>query len=423
MNALSRSGIIASVLLLGGCASGRPADSDSGRDQLIQAERILRATPVIDGHNDFPSQVLDRGGSLDRVDFARPLPALHTDLQRMRRGHVGAQFWSAYVTADSMHNGALRQALRQIDVVHRMIDRYPELRSASTADDIVRIQRDGDIASLIGVEGGHAIEGSLSTLRTFYQLGVRYMTLTHSLTTDWADSGTDFPRHSGLSPFGEDVVREMNRLGMFVDLSHVSDETMRDVLRVSRAPVIFSHSSARGVTDHPRNAPDDVLEELARNRGVIMVTFVPQFVSEEVRLWGARGDSVAESARRDLSDAAAARARFDEWVRTNPAPSATLADVADHIDHIRSIAGVDHIGVGGDFDGISSVPVGLEDVATYPALFAELLRRGYSEDEIRGIAGLNLLRAMREMEQASARLRGEQGPLLSDMMEEQAARH
>lgn len=371
-----RSTALLVVLALGGCATGREVEL-SPADPVATALRALSATPVIDGHNDFPSQVLERGGSLDVVDLARPQPFLHTDLLRLREGHVGAQFWSAYVSTDSMENGALRHALREIDMVHRMVERYPDLQWARTADDIVAAQSNGRIASLIGVEGGHAIEGSLSALRLFYALGVRYMTLTHGRTTDWADSGTDEPRHGGLSPFGEAVVREMNRLGMFVDLSHTSPETMRDALRVSRAPVIFSHSSARAVTDHPRNVPDDVLRELARNGGVVMVTFVPEFV--------------------------------------NVSGHATLGDVADHIDHIREVAGIDHIGIGGDFDGISSVPVGLEDVSSYPALFAELARRGYTVEELRKIAGLNLLRAMREMEATARRLRQVEHPHLVDM--------
>lgn len=375
--------LVAAVLLFGaGCAAGSTAGAgERASDALLRerAERILAEAPLIDGHNDFPSQVLERGGSLETVDLARPQPALHTDLSRLRAGHVGGQFWSAYVPADSMHRGALRHALRQIDVIHRMIERYPELEDARTAEDFERIGRSGRIASMIGVEGGHAIEGSLSALRVFHELGVRYMTLTHSLTTDWADSGTDQARHGGLSAFGEEVVREMNRLGMFVDLSHVSPETMRDALRVSRAPVLFSHSSARGVTDQPRNAPDDVLRELARNGGVIMVTFVPQFVNAD------------------------------------PA-AASLADVADHVDHIRRVAGIDHIGIGGDFDGISSVPVGLEDVSTYPALFAELLRRGYSEADLRKIARENVVRAMRQMEEVAGRLRREGPPSLADRM-------
>lgn len=406
--------LVGLTLLVTGCATGRSGEIPGDEALLGEVARILSETPVIDGHNDFPSQVLDRGGSLERADLALPQPTLHTDLARLRTGRVGGQFWSAYVTSDSMHRGALRQALRQIDVIHRMIERYPELSPARTADEIESAQREGRIASLIGVEGGHAIEGSLSALRAFYSLGVRYMTLTHSLTTEWADAGTDQAVHDGLSPFGEDVVREMNRLGMFVDLSHVSAATMRDAIRVSEAPVIFSHSSARAVTDHPRNVPDDVLRELARNRGVIMVTFVPLFVSRDVAAWTLERDSVAAAAEQSV-DPGAARARVGDWQRSNPTPRATLSDVADHIDHIRAVAGIDHIGIGGDFDGISSVPVGLEDVSTYPALFAELLRRGYTADDLGRIAGRNLLRAMREMEAAAQRLQAAQGPLLSDL--------
>lgn len=361
-----------------GCATSAPGLAQSVSDPaLAEAYEVLRLTPIIDGHNDFPSQVLARGGSLDLVDLARPQPRLHTDLARLQEGRVGAQFWSAYVTPDSMGGGALRHGLREIDVIHRMVERYPELELATTADDIERIQQGGRIASLIGVEGGHAIENSLSALRSFYELGVRYLTLTHSRTIDWADSGTDSPLHGGLSPFGEEVIREMNRLGMFVDLSHTSPETMRDALRVSEAPVIFSHSSVRAVTDHPRNVPDDVLRELTRNGGVIMITFVPSFVSSS--------------------------------------GSATLSDVADHIDHARAVAGIDHVGIGGDFDGIPTVPAGLEDVSTYPALFAELIRRGYSQEELRKIAGLNLLRAMKEMEATAERLRATREPSLLDL--------
>lgn len=358
------------------CAGARPGDADT-TSISDTAARALAATPIIDGHNDFPSKVLARGGSLDLVDLAAPQPQLHTDLPRLRRGGVGAQFWSAYVTSDSMSTGGLRHALRQIDVIHRMIERYPDLELATTADEIEAAQSRGRIASLIGLEGGHAIEGSLAALRAFHALGVRYVTLTHSRSTDWADSGTDGPRHDGLSLFGEEVIREMNRLGIFVDLSHTSPATMRDALRVSEAPVIFSHSSARAVTDHPRNVPDDVLREVARNGGVVMVTFVPSFVTQ-----------------------------------SRPA---TLTDVADHIDHVRAIAGIEHVGIGGDFDGISAVPAGLEDVGTYPALFQELARRGYDYEELRMIAGLNLLRAMRSMEAVSERLRAARGPSLVDL--------
>ena len=373
-----RAVILLFTFAFAGCAASAPGLAQSASDPaLAKAYEALRLTPIIDGHNDFPSQVLARGGSLDLVDLARAQPRLHTDLPRLQEGRVGAQFWSAYVTPDSMDGGALRHGLREIDTIHRMVARYPELELATTADDIERIQQAGRIASLIGVEGGHAIENSLSALRSFYELGVRYLTLTHSRTIDWADSGTDTPRHGGLSPFGEEVIREMNRLGMFVDLSHTSPETMRDAIRVSEAPIIFSHSSVRAVTDHPRNVPDDVLRELPRNGGVIMITFVPSFVSST--------------------------------------GSVTLNDVADHIDHAREVAGVDHVGIGGDFDGISTVPMGLEDVSTYPALFAELIRRGYTQDELRKIAGLNLLRAMKEMEATAERLRAVREPSLLDL--------
>lgn len=363
------------LLFAGACGGPGGAPTPEGAPETIARAALLQ-TPVIDGHNDFPSQVLQRGGSLELVDLSRPRPELHTDLQRLRAGMVGAQFWSAYVTADSMERGALRHALREIDVIHRMVERYPELEWGLSADAIEAAQRQGRIASLIGLEGGHAIEGSLSALRLFHQLGVRYVTLTHSRSTDWADSGTDAPRHGGLSPFGEEVVREMNRLGIFVDLSHTSPETMADALRVSTAPVIFSHSSARAVTDHPRNVPDEILRDIPGNGGVVMVTFVPDFVSSTGR--------------------------------------ATLADVADHIDHVRRVAGIDHVGIGGDFDGISSVPQGLEDVSTYPALFAELVRRGYTTEDLRKIAGLNLLRAMRAMEAEAARIQAQRGPSLAD---------
>jgi membrane dipeptidase len=382
---------------------------------VARAERILREVPLIDGHNDIPSQVLERGGSLQRVDLEAAQPELHTDLARLRRGRLGAQFWSAYVTVDSIGRGALRHALREIDTVHRLEARYPWLQPARTADDIVRAHEAGRIASLIGVEGGHAIEGSLAALRMFHDLGVRYMTLTHSATHDWADASTDYARHGGLSEFGEEVVREMNRVGIFVDLSHVSPATMHDALRVSRAPVIFSHSSARGVTDHPRNVPDEVLRELPQNGGVVMVTFVPPFVNEQINRWAERRDSVAEAARAALDDPAAIRERLAAWDAANPTPRATLSDVADHIDHIRRVAGVDHIGIGSDFDGITSVPVGLEDVSTFPALFAELLRRGYSEQDLKKIAGLNVLRAMRRMEETARQLQTERAPSLADL--------
>ena len=384
---------------------------------LERARALLAEVPLVDGHNDLPSQILERaGGDLAALDIAQPQPRLHTDLPRLRAGRVGAQFWSAYVTVDSIAGGAaLRHALREIDMVHRLVARYPELELARTAADIERIHRQGKIASLIGVEGGHAIQGSLAALRLFHALGVRYMTLTHTATTDWADAATDFPRHRGLSEFGEEVVREMNRLGIFVDLSHTSPETMKDALRVSRAPVIFSHSSARALVDHPRNVPDDVLRLLPANGGVVMVTFVPGFTAPGSREWEARRDSVAERLRAELDDPAEIARRLRAWSEANPAPASSIAAIADHIDHIRRVAGIDHVGIGSDFDGISSTPVGLEDVSRFPYLFAELLRRGYSEEDVKKIAGLNLLRAMRRMEEVAAQLQRERPPSLADV--------
>ncbi len=374
-------------------------------DPLLQrARRLLQDVPVIDGHNDYPWQVREKaGGDLDRLDIRQPQPGIMTDIPRLEAGGVGGQFWSVYVPAEPEERhgqSAVTATLEQIDIVHQMMTKYADsMALARTADDVERIQQSGRLASLIGVEGGHCIDNSLAVLRTFYAMGARYMTLTHSLNTPWADSATDRPAHDGLTPFGESVVREMNRLGMLVDLSHVSPATMADALRVTSAPVIFSHSSARALTDVPRNVPDDILRQVPANGGIVMVTFVTGFVSQAVADYGTR-----ETAQRQLLSAApgstadAVTRALDEWHRAHPSPRATLAQVADHIDHVKQIAGIDHIGLGSDFDGITSVPVGLEDVSTYPALIAELLRRGYSDDDIHKIAGRNILRVMRAVE-------------------------
>jgi membrane dipeptidase len=374
------------------------------------ARDMLRRFPLIDGHNDLPWALRDRarqhGHNASQVVFNLEAPAgdLHTDLPRLAAGGIGAQFWSVYVPASLAGDGAVTAVLEQIDLARRMIVRYPEAFGiALTADDVEQVFASGRVASLLGAEGGHAIAGSLGVLRTLYALGVRYLTLTHNVNVGWADSATDEPQAGGLTGFGRDVVREMQRIGMLVDLSHVSPDTMRDALDVAAAPVIFSHSSARALCDSPRNVPDDVLARLAGNGGVCMVTFVPGFVSQECADWLA--GLKAEAARRGLDprDLSKLFSIKPEWEREHPLPRATLAQVADHIDHVRQVAGVEHVGLGGDFDGTEDVTVGLEDVSTYPALFAELLRRGWTEPDCAALAGGNVLRALRAAEAAAGR--------------------
>ena len=380
------------------------------QNEAARAERVLREVPLIDGHNDLPWQYeLKAKNHLSQIDIRTDQPALHTDIPRLRRGRLGGQFWSVYVSADLKGADAVRAVMEQIDVVHRLNAIYPDtFELARTADDVVRIHKRGKIASLIGIEGGHSIGDSLAVLRQLYDLGARYMTLTHSSNVAWADSATAAPQHNGLTEFGKRVVREMNRLGMLVDLSHVSPKTMRDAIETSAAPVIFSHSSARALTNHPRNVPDDVLRRVRDSGGLVMVTFVPSFVNERVRQFGATED--AEEARLKTlyrgqpQEEAKALA---EWKAANPAPRATLSDVADHIEHVIRVAGVDHVGIGSDFDGIESTPVGLENVSAYPALFTELARRGHSDEALRKIAGLNALRVMRAVEGVAARLQKE----------------
>ncbi len=374
---------------------------------LARARALHLSVPMFDGHNDYPWEVRQRAGrDPAALDIRGARTDTMTDIPRMRRGGVGAQFWSVYVPSSMAGRQAVTATLEQIDIVHRMIARYPDdLELALTADDVQRIFAAGKIASLIGMEGGHSIDSSLGALRMFARLGARYMTLTHSKNVPWADSATDTPEHGGLTAFGEDVIREMNRLGMLVDLSHVSEETMDDVLRVTRAPVIFSHSSARALCGHPRNVPDAILRQLPRNGGVVMVSFVPQFTTPEASAW----DSALEAEQARLQalspkDEAPVKNGIDAWLAAHPRPAVTVAQVADHIDHVRKVAGIDHAAYGSDFDGITSAPSGLEDVSMFPVLTAELLRRGYTELEVKKVLGLNLLRVMRAAEAAAARM-------------------
>ena len=375
---------------------------------LIQRARaLLKASPLIDGHNDYPWELREKAGrDFDKLDIAVSQPSIMTDIPRLRAGGLGGQFWSVYVPVEIGGPAAVTAALEQIDIVHRMVRKYPQtFQLALTADDIERTFKAGRIASLIGMEGGHALDNSLGALRMFHRLGARYLTLTHTANLPWADSANGPPASGGLSAFGELVVAEMNWLGMMVDLSHVSPDTMEDALRVSAAPVIFSHSSARALNDVPRNVPDAVLRLLPANGGIVMVTFVPRFLSRHAEAWSAARTAEEDRLKaRSPGDAEALKTGIALWAKANPEPRATIADVADHIDHIRKVAGIDHIGIGGDFDGITSVPLGLEDVSTYPALIAELLQRGYGDDDIKKITGLNTLRVMRAVERVATKL-------------------
>jgi membrane dipeptidase len=381
--------------------AGQPAQSRRPVKLTETALAIHRDALVIDGHNDLPWRMREKAnGFFKRLDISKSQPELHTDIPRLRKGGVGAQFWSAYVSSSPDKAGvAVKDTLEQIDVIHRLVRTYPETFAlASTADDIVRIHKSGKIASLIGVEGGHSIDNSLGVLRMLYALGARYMTLTHADTLDWADSATDRPRHGGLTPFGESVVREMNRLGILVDISHVSADTMRQALRISRAPVIASHSSAYALAPHPRNVPDDVLKQVAKNGGMIMVNFYSGFITAE----GARTMKEIFQVFRDLRKKYSQEADYKEalaqWRRDHPIPRGDVHDVVDHIEHIIKTAGVDHVGLGSDFDGIEISPRQLDDVSGYPYITQELLNRGYGREDIHKVLGGNVLRALRTAE-------------------------
>ena len=369
---------------------------------------MLTRYPLIDGHNDLPWALREaRGSDADQTDLAAPVDFLHTDLPRLARGRVGAQFWSVFVPGSLAGETAVATTLEQVDLVRRMVGRYPDaLELAFTAADVERIFAAGKVASLMGAEGGHSIASSLGVLRSLYELGVRYMTLTHNSNVGWADSATDEPDCGGLSEFGRQVVGEMNRLGMLVDLSHVAATTMRDALDAARAPVIFSHSSARALCDHPRNVPDEILAALPANNGVCMATFVPRFVSQECRNWDRELEQDMKQRGMDTNDRATWVAARQEWVQAHPSPRATIAQVADHVEHVREVAGVDHVGIGSDFDGTDQLPDGLTDVSCFPALFAALLERGWSEADCGRLAGGNVLRVMRDAEAAAGLIGG-----------------
>jgi membrane dipeptidase len=404
-----------------------PLTTWAAEDYEHRVDQVLLQTPLIDGHNDLPWEIRERFKSdVAAVNLAAgtshlPLEAgqaaLMTDIPRLRAGHVGAQFWSVWIPVSAQGFEAVQMTLEQIDLVKRMSAQYPaDFAMAYSAADIRRIHKSRKIASLIGIEGGHQINNSLAVLRQMYDAGARYMTLTHSSNTSWADSATDAPEHHGLTPFGVEVVKEMNRLGMLVDLSHVSSDTMKAALAATQAPVIFSHSSARALVDHPRNVPDDVLRAVAANGGVVMVNFAPPYVSADRNRWEA--DHAAERTRFNsppfaglyIGQPERAKAALAAWEAQHPMPVTTLAQVADHVEHIRQVAGVDHVGLGSDFDGIPDAPVGLEGVDRYPALLEELMRRGWSDSDIAKLAGENLLRTLAAAEQVSLRLQGTSKP-------------
>ena len=406
--------LAASVLITSSAVTAAPSD------YATRVARVLRTTPLIDGHNDWPEALREREGearwTADLNDLSTRPQRYNTDIKRLRKGMVGGQFWSVWVSAELPGKEQVEQTLEQIDLVKSLVARNPQsFVLARTANDVVRAHASGRIGSLIGVEGGGQIDGNLSVLRSYAALGAGYLTLTHSRTIEWADSATDNPKHGGLTDFGRKVVLELNRLGMLIDLSHVSEKTMRDALEVTKAPVIYSHSSARAIDDHPRNVSDAVLKLVRDNGGVVMVNFAPAYISDAYRRWSA--DAAAQKTRLnsppfdglDIGQPEKAAADLAIWLKANPAPRVTLSEVADHIAHIARVAGVDHVGIGSDFDGVGeTLPAGLEDVATYPALLAELMRRGWSDADVAKLAGGNVLRVMRAAERVKANLSNSQ---------------
>ncbi len=406
---------------------------------LARVERVLANTPLIDGHNDLPWEIRTRVGgvdlSVDHSKLTRPVDAasdwlgLMTDIPRLRAGHVGGQFWSVWIPATTTGAEAIKTTIEQIDIVHSMAAQYPQaFQMAYTADDIVRIHKAGRVASLIGIEGGHQIDNSMPALRQMYALGVRYMTLTHTLNTEWADSATADPQHDGLTGFGRAIVGEMNRLGMIVDLSHVSAKTMKDAIASSQSPVMFSHSGARGLIDHPRDVADDVLRLVAKNHGIVMVNFYPGYISQERAIWDA--NRAAEMTRYNsppyvglyIGQPERAAAALAEWERLHPPPIVTLANVADHLDYIRKIAGVESVGLGSDFDGIPITPDGLDAVDKYPALLLELARRGWTDAELAAVAGGNMLRVMRKNEAVARKLQSTELPSMAKIEDDKNAK-
>jgi membrane dipeptidase len=408
---------LAAFLGVNACAGERPAGGQEA-DSLAHARAVLQRTPVFDGHNDLPWEIrVSEGAPMDvaAYDLREPVPGA-TNLPLLRAGGVGAQFWSVYIPGEYADSGYARMQLEEIDIARRMIDRYPELVLAGTADEVVEAMAEGRIASMLGVEGGHAIENSLGALRTYYALGARYMTLTHNVTLDWADAAQDSARHGGLTAFGEEVVREMNRLGMLVDLAHVSPATMSDVLNVTEAPVIFSHSSARALTDVPRNVPDSILARMPANGGVVMVTFVQPFVNREAAEYDDRLTALVSGLREGGASEDEIRQEVEAFRGRTPRPTASVDDIADHIEYVRDVAGIDHVGIGSDYDGMTPPPE-MPDVSSFPVLFARLIDRGWTDEDLGKLASGNILRVLREAEAVAARLQDEREPSTATIAE------